>query len=319
MAGVLGRERGDVGSELRAVRRFREAHGAATAGVFRLLLAGGGPASMIAKVFRQNEPGSCPREVAVYRSGVHAEMPPPCSAPKFYGYTENGDGTGILWLEDLGEQPDRLRMPMSSEEYRLAGEALGGLGGRWASAPPGYAWLATGALVEHGRRWLVPEDLSTRARPGTALQRRLARTAPHTGVLLDAFAALPRTLCHQDPTPRNIAIPRRPGPTRVVLLDWETCGLGPLGQDVASLVWSLWRFAPIDRVLTREDVALQGYLDGVERAGVALTARVRDGLRLAYLTAVAVRFLVEIANMAPYPIVSVAVDRLEEALAMVKG
>ena len=303
----------------RSIRIFREAQGASTGAVLRVSFARGHhPQSAIVKVFRPGAAGQVPREVAAYTSGLLASLPAPCAAPALHGVTEAG-GASALWLEDLGQQPDRLWRPMSLREYELAGYALGSMGGRFASAPPSAPWLAVGTTVEHGRRWLLGEAWTDRVRPGCALHRRLAQASRRTGAMLEAFAALHPTLCHQDATPRNLALASTGPRSRVALLDWEMCGLGPLGQDLASLVWSLWRFAGVSRVLEREAAATRGYLAGIEAAMGPLSPARRAEIRLAYLVALSVRYLVEIVNVARYDTVEAATSRFEEAAAMVAG
>lgn len=302
----------------RSVRIFRDSQGASTIAVLRVSFRRGHhPESAIAKVFRPFGPREVPRELAAYTSGVLQGLPPPCAVPGVHGVTDAGGGATTLWLEDVGPLPDRMWHPMSLREYEIAGEALGGMGGRFASAPPSAPWLAAGTTVEHGRRWLLGEAWTDRVRAGCALHRRLARASARTGALLAAFSQLRPTLCHQDATPRNLALGA--SGSRVVFLDWEACGLGPLGQDLASLVWSLWRYAGVKSVLECEAAATRGYLVGVEREGGSLTPARRQEIRLAYLVTVAVRYLVEIVNVARYDTVDAATARFEEAAAMVAG
>jgi aminoglycoside/choline kinase family phosphotransferase len=292
--------------------------GATTAGVFRIEFPHRcTPVSVVAKVFRPPAGRGDPRELAAYASGLLTRLPHPCAAPRVHACLRNKDGTSVLLLEDLGQQPDRMWRPMALDEYRRAAEALGRMGARFATDPPRASWLATGTTVRHAREWLLPEDWRSRLSPHGALFRRLTRASRHAPNVIEAFSDLAPTLCHQDATPRNIAMGTPAAGDRVVLLDWEMCGLGPLGQDLASLVWSLWRFAAVEQLVAREAAALDGYLTGIASEGVALSASRKREIRLAYLVTAAVRYLVEIANVARYETVDVATARFEEAVSLV--
>jgi aminoglycoside phosphotransferase (APT) family kinase protein len=120
--------------------------------------------------------------------------------------------------------------------------------------------------------------------PGRA--RRGTRAA-----LLAGFDAIPTTLCHRDPGLDNLRLRARG--TELVLFDWALAGVGPVGEDLGSLLAAAVRRWPEDpyrlarRLLTAylAGVASSGGPGVVEAAAVWRTAVTTAALREAIFAA----------------------------------
>lgn len=90
--------------------------------------------------------------------------------------------------------------------------------------------------------------------------------------------ALPHTLCHHDAVEANVF--RAGGGT--VLIDWESVGPGPVGADLASLLFSSARRGDCSAELAASivDEAVAAYARGMGKVGVS-AAEVRRGFDVA--------------------------------------
>lgn len=182
--------------------------------------------------------GNARRELAAYRSGLLAELPPGIRAPHPHGTLGDADGGITLWLEEVRHGGAR---PLGRDDLLAAAEGLGALGGRWLGRPPEAEWLFTGWIDQHAQPEAASAGSRILASPGSRSRAVLGARIPAAARLLAeqdrvraALEGLPRTLCHHDATGANVFR----GSDGIVLIDWESVGPGPLGADLASLLCS---------------------------------------------------------------------------------
>jgi aminoglycoside phosphotransferase (APT) family kinase protein len=154
----------------------------------------------------------------------------PAGPPAFVGAEREGAGA-LLYLEWIDGRP-------LSEvgEVETWGAVAAWLGGFHAAFAPLIEDLPLGSpLVEHDaelhRLWLL------RAREFAAAPRSvLDRLAARHEELVEALAAMDRTLLHGEFYPSNVLLSERGASIRVAPVDWELCGPGPGALDLAALV-----------------------------------------------------------------------------------
>jgi hypothetical protein len=215
------------------------------------------------------------REFDAYRSGLLDDLAPGLVAPRLLGSTEAADGALTLWLEAVGEQG---RARLTSTELLTAARHLGRLGGRWLGRVPDAPWLFRGWVDRHRQ----PEAVATgRGVVAAALDRRNVARALGDRIgealeLIDAqrelpaiLERLPQTLCHHDAVAANVYARVRDGELETVLIDWESIGPGPVGADLASLLFSSARRGDIATRTAHEltEAALGAYAAGLADMG----------------------------------------------------
>ncbi len=205
------------------------------------------------------------REFEAYASGLLDDLAPAVRAPRVYGASVADDGGILLWLEEIHHEGPR---PLDGESILAAARDLGGLAGRWLDHDLSRPWLFTGWIHRHAQPEAVAGGLAVlhRRHPAVVARlghrveaaERLIRAQPQMHVLLES---LPRTLCHHDAVGANVF--RSGGGT--VLIDWESVGPGPVGADLASLLFSSVRRgdASVTIVGALLDDAFAAYLDGL--------------------------------------------------------
>ncbi|WP_445442916.1 phosphotransferase family protein [Clavibacter sp. km1a] len=221
------------------------------------------------------------RELAAYRSGLLDALPAGIRAPRAHGTMQDADGGITLWIEEVRHRGSR---PLDRAVLLDAAEALGALGGRWLERPPADPWLFTGWIDRHAQ----PEAAEAGARileaPGPRATALLGDRIPAAARLLasqdrvrSVLEGLPPTLCHHDATGANVFA----ADDGIVLIDWESVGPGPVGADLASLLFSSVRRGDASAavVTAAYDDAVERYADGLRRVGSAVPADVvRRGL-----------------------------------------
>lgn len=275
------------------------------------------PATTVVKFLEMADADDA-REVRLYTSPLLRELPPACQRPRCYGSWRT-EGITALFLEDLGPVSGLAASAYtwSPTAYRTAAWGLAHLGGAYLEAPAlREPWLRPTHTPTQARRWLVHEDWQRGVLPDTTLWRRIQRCCAGTEALLRAFAALPPTLCHHDAQPSNIVLGR--GRRVLSLLDWELTGPGPLGDDLAPLVWGSWSCSSPRALAARERWVLEAYLDALAELGLSVDAPLRQSVRLAYLVSTAAGYLAALAGGGPAAVVEMVLRRWEEACALAR-
>lgn len=285
--------------------------------VYRLTWTAATPQSLILKRVVRRDPGAgFPREVAVYRSGILGQLPPPLYAPRCGNSVAGERGAYELWLEDL--HPGTRPLGRAPDELQRVAQALGRLdASAWVADPPPCD--LRNLVAARAVAWLSDPGGIAALVPGSALRVRLELLLRDAPLLLDACARLTPVLCHQDATRLNVRIPIAPQDRRIALLDWDVFGWAPLGQELVPLVWPRCEDAPRHRLEADEAWAWRGYLDGVESVRGGLSPGGRQEIRLAYTAALALRYGVQVAKAGHPAVLDLVLRRGEEALGMVRA
>jgi hypothetical protein len=216
------------------------------------------------------------------------------AAPRCFG--AGGDDEDFwLWLEDIVEIPPK---PWLVSHYGLVAQHLGTFNGRFLTnrPVPRQPWLAANVLRSYVQGY-AEEWTSLKVLPDSPLGRlgwspdhmeqvRAAWDERDTFLAMESW--LPRVACHSDACDANLLCRTTvAGVEQTVAVDWAFAGIGPIGQDLASLLRSYLGpndpgdLAELDRML------FTGYLDGLRRAGWTGDARVP---RLGYAVAASLRY-----------------------------
>lgn len=240
-----------------------------------------GPATASAYLYANGR-----REFAAYRSGLLDDLAPRVGAPRLLTAEESGDGRLTLWIEDLG--PD-MRNPGTADAVLAAARHLGRLAGRWLGRVPAADWLFRGWIDRHRQPHAMAEGLAVveggmadreiAARVGGRLDEAAELIAGQETVA-SILATLPETLCHHDAVAANVFAPAADPTERTVLIDWESIGPGPVGADLASLLFASPRRGDFSARLLPDLVepAIAAYVAGIADVGAGVeTAAVLIG------------------------------------------
>jgi hypothetical protein len=217
------------------------------------------------------------REPDAYQSGWLDDLPGGLAAPRSFGVIEHPDGTCWIWLEDI---TDEIGSHWPLEQYGVVARHLGQFNGAYlVDRPmPSWPWLSSGwwrkYIAESAPAIPLIRDslghpLVRRGWPGDASER-LFRLWEERGLFLDALDRLPQTLCHLDLFRRNLfARKTADGDDQTVVIDWSYVGRGAIGQELVPLVLAGVAFNEVDfaQAQALEDIAFDGYLEGLHQAG----------------------------------------------------
>jgi hypothetical protein len=185
------------------------------------------------------------REFSAYRSGLLDDLAPTILAPRLLGSERAADGRLTLWLEEVH------RSAPPAEVLTVAARHLGAL-------------AAHGLAILTAARGDADVDRSLRRRLEEAIDLVRAQDT-----LQEVLVSLPQTLCHHDAVASNVFHRERGGRSETVLIDWESVGPGPIGADLASLLFSSARRGDIAGTAVAELLpgALDAYRVGLTDAG----------------------------------------------------
>jgi hypothetical protein len=177
----------------------------------------------------------------------------------------------------MGSQADE-QWPL--EHYGVAARHLGQFNGAYLVGQPSPTdpWLRKPdvrqrlALAEPG----IPQ-LSTLCEHPLFVQllagdrvARIQRLWNEREQFLTALEQLPQTFCHRDAFQRNLLMRRNAqGAQQTVALDWGSCGLGMVGEELVPLFAATLTFVAFDyaRLAEMDAAIFTGYLAGLRDAG----------------------------------------------------
>ena len=265
--------------------------------------------SSVLKLYARS--AGAPREIRAYRSALLTALPGHLRAPRLLGIDEATDGSFWLWLEDVTDvheapatgpvRPDgtssgRLQrnLPgLAAAPGRVLVQSLAGApsgrGERWRRFRIGFRRLGcTGAVADSGQ----PRN-GVRSR----IVQRTAQLRRDQAHFVGALERLPQTLCHHESSLANLfAVDRGDGLVETVAVDWEQIGPGPIGAEIATLVFGTLRRCEFDaeQALELDQVVFAGYVDGLREAG---WTGPEEHVRLGFTGAVALRWSVLVSTL----------------------
>ncbi len=229
------------------------------------------------------------REFEAYMSGFLDDLAPGIRAPRSFGALLEPDGRITLWLEEIHHKGSR---PLDEKSLLTAARNLGGLGGRWYGRELAEPWLFSDWIERHAQSGAVDGGLATlRRRHPHAVARLRGRLALAEQLILgqarlrEILEALPQTLCHHDAVGANVFSTDG----RTVLIDWESVGPGPVGADLASLLFASVRRgdASVSVVVRIVEDALHAYAEGLWTEGADVKL---ENVRRGFDAAIALRW-----------------------------
>lgn len=210
------------------------------------------------------------REALAYGSGLLEALPAGLSAPRCFARGQRG-GRQYLWLEDLGAAENAWTL----SDYARAARQLGRFNGEylrdrplpvadWLSCDWLRSWLAEGAAAVEALPRYRAHPLVRRVYP-PAVFDQLVELWTRRERLLAALDRLPHVLCHHDAFRRNLFLHSG----RLLAIDWEFVGPGPIGAELAPLVTASAAFLAIerDRWDDLERMAGEAYQQGLHDVG----------------------------------------------------
>jgi hypothetical protein len=238
------------------------------------------------------------READAYQSGWLDDLPGGLAAPRCYDVIEYQDGTCWIWLEDVTDEIG-ARWPI--EHYGLVARHAGQFNGAYLvdRALPSSPWLCSGWLRHNTESCASSLPLLRDSLDNNALIRRWLsgdardsyfRLWEERGVYLDALDRLSQTLCHFDIFRRNLfARKTADDDDQTVVIDWAFAGRGALGEELVPLILGsvMLYEVGLDEAQALEEIAFEGYLEGLREAGWRGDPR---QVRLGYAAAASLRY-----------------------------
>lgn len=218
------------------------------------------------------------REVALYQSGLLDTLPVDLIVPRCFGIEGDATEGYQLWLEDMGAQENEAQWPLA--QYGIAAHHLGQFNGAYLVGRPlpDHAWLRKPdvhqrlAAAEPG----IGELPTLREHPlfapllaGDHVER-IQQLWAEREQLLAQLEQLPWTFCHRDAFHRNLFIrDDEAAQAKTVALDWGSCGLGMLGEELVPLFAATLKLVVADtnRLAEMDETIFHGYIAGLRDAG----------------------------------------------------
>lgn len=213
------------------------------------------------------------REIGFFRSSLATGAVDGFRPVRAVGVERRADPRSCwLWLETVDDAFDG-EWPLA--QFGRTARHLGRFNGRFVGNLPDHDWLgpyefdcgaagpvvaALAELPDHPglERAFPPETRDPLRRVWAARDR-----------LRDRQRSLPRTVCHFDPTPGNLFARETAEGWETVAIDWEFCGVGPVGADAALLVAAspVAGHADVERLPALDDRVFDAYLEGLRDTG----------------------------------------------------
>jgi len=234
------------------------------------------------------------REARAYTTGLLDDLAPRVTAPRCFAVEKRRDGGIVLWLEDLGATAARVGPP---DLVEIAAD-LGRFSARWLGRVPADDWLFRGWRDRHSQPEAVAPALARfgSLRSASEIERAVGWPIADAVELIERqpriqtiLGELPQTLCHHDAVASNVFRRRERDGVATVLIDWESVGPGPVGADLASLLFSSPRRGDVASAAVAEVIgaAVAAYA----AAGREIGAPIEDGtVRLGLDAAIALRW-----------------------------
>lgn len=231
------------------------------------------------------------RELAVYRSGVFAELCGGVRSARCYAIKER-EGLKVLWLEDLSEA---IQPPWEPEYYVTAAYHIGQFNAHWPEdALPQWEWLSRDSLRDIFRtprvqtyfdqlNELSSHPLVQRAAPSDVLPG-LFQQWKELDALLGLAEATPKGVCHVDCHTKNLfPMHDLQHGDHTVAVDWAKVGIDCYGMDVAHMVSSAMKWLELspNQAEPLVDQVFDAYITGLREAGWSGS---EEQIRLTYLT-----------------------------------
>jgi hypothetical protein len=220
------------------------------------------------------------REWWVYRSAWQQELPGPLVAPRCFG-------TGVIAATDGIQEVAWIAMEdvatvthsaWPKKHFCEVARHLGIFNGSYLydQPIPSEPWLARDWL----RGWtelsepLMPDLPKAAAHPvagrifTSKINKDLRWLWDQRHKLYSTLDHLPQTLCHNDIFPRNMFLRGAPC-SQSVAIDWASCGLAPIGQELSALIGATLAFRESfpNRWDDLERDCVSGYTAGLREAG----------------------------------------------------
>lgn len=261
--------------------------------------------SVVLKIIQPNEqetslsnPWYWKREVLAIQSGLIKNLPSAVKTPRFYRVEETPDGVWI-WQEYV---EDCRPNPWVLDDYAFAAYQLGIWNGTtwsmksfpehpWFARQHYYSWYTKANPERDFQFWLNQKHIVGETR------KRYDRLWTEREVFYQVLDTLPQTFSHLDSQRRNLFIRKgNESQNELVLIDWEQCGLGPLGAELYALTgmsaglleWPPAALAQLD------EATFKSYVRGLNEAGWSGDV---DIVRLGYVAWLSVWFGVVFPNI----------------------
>lgn len=219
------------------------------------------------------------REPLIYQSGFLADLPGNVVAPRCFGVVEQAADEIWLWLEDV-KAAAAAPTVWSLEQYRLTARHLGQFNGGFLTTRPLPTAPAFGRRLLHQQ--FVEAAAFMAALPAQLAQPLVRRFLPPDVVeglfhlwtegasLLAAVEQAPQTVCHRDTFRVNL-FPHHnaQGAAQTVIIDWEDVAIGPVGEDLVSLVVLGLGYKDVELSAAQafESHLFTSYLAGLQESG----------------------------------------------------
>ncbi|WP_100408246.1 aminoglycoside phosphotransferase family protein [Bacillus solitudinis] len=189
---------------------------------------------------RYGDPNSWRREYDLYSSDLGSTFSDAFRWPECYHAEINAEGDEFqLWLEYIDGVTG---LDLTGDMYELAALELGRYQGKLYAEQPSvlqnltnlsHADLMKNTYLRY-RSWPVVYDFirSDDCELPQQVRQMLIDIDEHADEILERIEKLPLVLCHRDFWVTNLIYTDG----KIVLIDWDTCGWGYLGEDIASLI-----------------------------------------------------------------------------------